>query len=78
MNSHSHSDLNLADLVRVKRVMKFLTTVVALAWALGFSNFAEAAVTGWLNWRGPLQNSVSLEKGLPQKIDGKVALWTAD
>jgi len=39
---------------------------------------AHPAVTGWLNWRGPLQDSVSLEKGLPQKIDAKQALWTAD
>ena len=42
------------------------------------STFAQAAATGWLTWRGPWQNSVSAEKGLPQKIDGKLALWTAD
>jgi outer membrane protein assembly factor BamB len=36
------------------------------------------AVTGWLDWRGPFQTGVSLEKGLPEKIDGKAALWTAD
>jgi outer membrane protein assembly factor BamB len=35
-------------------------------------------VEGWLDWRGPLQTGVSLEKGLPDKIDAKAALWTAD
>ena len=46
--------------------------------ALSFALPTDAAVTGWLTWRGPLQNSVSLEKGLPPKIDGKAALWTVD
>lgn len=50
----------------------------ALAAALAVSTSTHAAVTGWLNWRGPTQNSVSLERGLPPKIDGKVTLWTAD
>lgn len=35
-------------------------------------------IKGWLDWRGPLQTGVSLEKGLPEKIDVKNALWTAD
>lgn len=39
---------------------------------------AAAGVHGWLDWRGPLQTGVSLEKGLPQKVDAKAALWTAD
>ena len=39
---------------------------------------AAAPVKGWLSWRGPQQSGVSLEKGLPDKIDGKQALWTAD
>jgi outer membrane protein assembly factor BamB len=55
-----------------------LMTFCALATALFFSTPTQAAVTGWLNWRGPLQTSVSLEKGLPQKIDPKDALWTAE
>jgi len=50
----------------------------ALATALTLSTSARAAVTGWLNWRGPSQNSTSLEKGLPQKIDAKETLWTVD
>ena len=37
-----------------------------------------AAVEGWLDWRGPLQTGVSLETGLPDKVDAKSALWTVD
>ena len=37
-----------------------------------------AGTQGWLDWRGPLQTGVSLEKGLPDKVDAKTALWTAD
>jgi len=36
-----------------------------------------AAYRGWLSWRGPQQNGTSLEKGLPDKISGDNALWTA-
>lgn len=65
----------------------------ALPLALAFSALAFPAATkpakpaagkeapkveGWLDWRGPLQTGVSLEKGLPTKIDAKSALWTAD
>lgn len=39
---------------------------------------ARAAVEGWLNWRGPEQNGVSRETGLPEKILTEQALWTAD
>jgi len=35
-------------------------------------------VEGWLDWRGPFQTGVSLEKGLPDKVDAKSPLWTAD
>jgi outer membrane protein assembly factor BamB len=35
-------------------------------------------IAGWLDWRGPFQTGVSLEKGLPDKVDAKQALWTAD
>ncbi len=35
-------------------------------------------VRGWLNWRGPQQNGVSLEKNLPDKIDPKNPLWVVD
>src|ERR1700733_13986530 len=36
------------------------------------------ASSGWYDWRGPFQTGVSLEKGLPDKIDVKKPLWTAD
>jgi outer membrane protein assembly factor BamB len=39
---------------------------------------AGSGAQGWLDWRGPFQTGVSLEKGLPEKIDGKSPLWTAD
>jgi outer membrane protein assembly factor BamB len=40
------------------------------------SSFALADVTGWLNWRGPLQTGVSLETGLPEKCEPGTELWT--
>jgi len=33
---------------------------------------------GWLNWRGPDQNGTSRETGLPDKVDAKAPLWSAD
>ena len=37
-------------------------------------------VSGWLNWRGPLQTGLSLETGLPEKweLGGANDLWTYD
>ncbi len=50
-----------------------------------FSGFAPAApaekaepAKGWYDWRGPELTGVSHETGLPDKIDVKDALWTAD
>jgi len=37
-----------------------------------------APVQGWLNWRGPTQDSVSAEKGLPDRIQANNSLWTSD
>src|SRR5688572_28623130 len=53
-------------------------TLGALGMALALHSTAHAAVTGWLDWRGPFQNGTSLEKGLPSKIDAKQTLWTAN
>lgn len=39
---------------------------------------SAAGTAGWLNWRGPDQNGTSPETGLPDKVDAKAALWTAD
>jgi hypothetical protein len=61
------------------RVMKILCQVVVLcAYVAGQLAFGAAPVKGWLSWRGPSQSGMSLEKGLPDKIDGKQALWTAE
>ena len=39
----------------------------------------SAPVSGWLSWRGPEQNGVSRETGLPSNIkSANDALWTAD
>ncbi len=40
--------------------------------------FSRAAVTGWLDWRGPQQNGTSLETGLPDNCDPANPLWKAD
>jgi outer membrane protein assembly factor BamB len=50
----------------------------AVAAAVFFAFSLSADVTGWLTWRGPTQDSVSAEKGLPAKIDAAAPLWTAD
>jgi hypothetical protein len=34
-----------------------------------------ADVTGWLDWRGPVQTGASLEKGLPTELDPAKPLW---
>ncbi|HEY3863469.1 MAG TPA: PQQ-binding-like beta-propeller repeat protein [Verrucomicrobiae bacterium] len=39
---------------------------------------ADAAPTGWFDWRGPNQNGTSAEKNLPASIDAQQPLWTAD
>ena len=39
---------------------------------------AAEGVAGWINWRGPNQNGTSPETGLPEKVDAKKPLWTAD
>ncbi|MBN8248865.1 MAG: PQQ-binding-like beta-propeller repeat protein [Verrucomicrobia bacterium] len=38
----------------------------------------DAAVSGWLTWRGPLSTSVSLETDLPVKLEGVTPAWTAE
>ena len=50
----------------------------AVALPLLASVSLQAAVRGWLNWRGPDQNGTSRETGLPDKVDAKRALWTAE
>jgi len=50
--------------------------IVVTAFCLTFES--SAAVSGWLNWRGPQQNGSSLEKNLPDRIDPAKPLWVAD
>lgn len=63
--------------------MKFSIQAVGVAATFAFFAFHTAAApaapaTGWLNWRGPEQNGVSRETGLPDQLDAQKALWTAD
>jgi len=63
----------------MKRHLAFLTGTFAVALSLlQPATPAAAAVTGWLSWRGPNQNGTSNEKGLPDSVDAKAPLWTAD
>src|SRR5438876_12434055 len=44
-----------------------------------FNSGASAAPAhGWLSWRGPRQNGTSLEENLPDKVEPKKPLWSAD
>ena len=62
--------------------MKLLPSRALLLAAVLFSPLSAGAeqVTGWLNWRGPLQTGVSLEKNLPSEweVGGKNHLWSYD
>ncbi|MEO6184113.1 MAG: PQQ-binding-like beta-propeller repeat protein, partial [Verrucomicrobiota bacterium] len=57
--------------------MKFKWPVFLCGFLVSLSLNA-APVRGWLNWRGPQQNGMSLEKNLPDKIDASMPLWVAD
>jgi outer membrane protein assembly factor BamB len=53
--------------------------VLVMAGSLTMTVQLEAAVKGWLSWRGPQQNGTSLETGLPDRLESKEdALWVAD
>jgi outer membrane protein assembly factor BamB len=56
-----------------------ISRILLLAAVLSVPLSVDAeGVTGWLNWRGPLQSGVSLEKDLPAtwEIGGKNHLWS--
>ena len=57
--------------------MKTKIVLLALTFALITSFHLNAAVTGWLAWRGPDQNGTSRETGLPDKVDPAKPLWRA-
>ncbi len=58
--------------------MKAKLSVVFGLMAIFLSCSVDAAGPGWTNWRGPNQNGSSTETGLPNSIDAKKPLWTAD
>ena len=55
------------------RLLRALALSAVLAASL-----SAAPVSGWLNWRGPSQNSVSPETSLPSRIDASKPLWSDD
>jgi len=55
-----------------------LLTALAVIGCFTSHSLCAQNTSGWFNWRGPDQNGTSLETGLPDKIDVKDALWTAD
>jgi len=57
------------------RFFVILCAGLAAQWG---ATAATGPVKGWLGWRGPNQSGMSLEKGLPDKIDGQQSLWTAN
>lgn len=58
--------------------MKSFAASLLLVAAFAATPASRAEVTGWLNWRGPHQNAVSDEKGLPEAADAKSPLWSVD
>lgn len=67
--------------LRVQTIFVFLITAMkksfALVLALSIVAQSPAAVTGWLNWRGPEQTGKSDETGLPSQVDPENPLWRA-
>ena len=55
----------------MKRSLLNVASLLAFTVFTSSSLFA-APVRGWLDWRGPQHLGVSLEKGLPDKVDAKV------
>src|SRR5687768_1933116 len=63
----------------MRSILRFFAACITACFL--FSAALPAAnATGWLNWRGPHQNGVSDETGLPDAIttDGQHTLWTYD
>ena len=72
-----------AHLLVQRLLTKLSPFKLALSLALGASlphptAAHGAAARGWLAWRGPQQNGMSLEKNLPATVDPKKPLWAAD
>ncbi len=91
MLSLSRRTLPFSQRSPIMKIRPFFLLALALCTLPAFAAPAKSAkadatkttgttpsVQGWLDWRGPFQTGVSLEKGLPEKVDGKKPLWTAD
>ncbi len=61
-------------------VLSLLYLAMGCAQAPDVSTSQAELTTGWLRWRGPLQNGTSLETGLPEQLtmDGESGFWTVD
>lgn len=58
--------------------MESITKIMLVVCLLSANSMPTFAVEGWLNWRGPMQNGVSMETGLPDTwdVEGKNHQWT--
>ncbi len=50
-----------------RKTLRFLCATMLLAVASPAQD-QDAAIRGWLSWRGPLQTGQSMEKGLPEQV----------
>jgi len=62
----------------MKKNLSLRRAVLATAGGFVCLGITAAPVTGWLAWRGPEQNGMSRETGLPDKIDPQKPLWRVD
>jgi outer membrane protein assembly factor BamB len=62
----------------MKLTIPILASLVLLTGEIFPPSIHAQPATGWLNWRGPLQNGISLETGLPDSVDPQHPLWVAD
>lgn len=66
--------------MRMQLTKKVLAAAAAMTIVAAYAPAAQAAVRGWLDWRGPEQTGVSRETGLPDKwvLGGANHRWTLD
>jgi outer membrane protein assembly factor BamB len=51
---------------------------IGASFLFSIAALSAAPVQGWLSWRGPEQNGVSRETGLPATLDAAKPLWKVD
>lgn len=75
----SRTQFGAENLIESTMKLYKFATLVTLGFLFLRASFSEAAVSGWTNWRGPHQNGVTDETGLPDTIDPeKNLLWSYD